>query len=87
MKGKTINTFAILVILMIAVPEVVGQSLFDRPHPSSSSVNEAISLTGKISKDPKYDLNCNLMLENDPSGANIARAAGLEGKYGSYSCV
>jgi len=87
MKGRSINTFAILVILLIAVPEVVGHTLFDRPHPSSSSVNEAISLTGKISNDPKYNLSCSLVLENDPSGTNIARATGLEGKYGSYSCV
>ena len=87
MKGKTINTFAILVILLIAVPEVVGHSLFDKPHPASSSVTSAISLTDKINKDPKYGLNCNLDLQNDPSGADIARAAGLEGKYGSYSCT
>ncbi len=87
MKGKTINTFAILVILLIAVPEIVGHSLFDKTHPTSSSVNAAISLTEKISKDPKYNLSCNLALENDPSGANIARAAGLDGKYGSYSCI
>jgi methionine-rich copper-binding protein CopC len=87
MKVKTTNTFAILVILLIAVPEVVGHSLFDKTHPASSSVNAAISLTEKISNDPKYNLNCNLALENDPSGANIARATGLEGKYGSYSCV
>jgi hypothetical protein len=72
---------------MIAVPEIVGHTLFDRPHPASSSVNAAVSLTDKISKDPKYNLNCNLALENDPSGSDIARAAGLEGKYGTYSCV
>lgn len=87
MKGKAINVFAILVVLLIVVPEVVGHSLFDKTHPASSSINAAISLTEKISKDPKYNLNCNLMLENDPSGANITRATGLEGKYGSYSCV
>ncbi len=87
MKGKAINTFAILIILLIAVPEVVSHSLFDKPHPTSSSVTSAISLTDKISKDPKFGLDCNLALQNDPSGANISRAAGLEGKYGSYSCV
>ena len=84
---KSINLFAVTVILLIAVPEVVGHSLFDRPHQSSSSVNEAIALTGKISKDPQYNLSCSLLLQNDPSGSNIARAAGLEGRYGSYSCI
>ena len=72
---------------MIAVPEAVGHSLFDKPHPASTSVTTAISLTDKISKDPKLGLNCNLVLENDPSGSNIARANGLDGKYGGYSCV
>jgi len=87
MKIKSINTFAIIVILLIAVPEIVGHSLFDRPHPASSSVTAAISLTDKISKDPKSGLNCNLVLENDPSGSKIARAVGLDGKYGQYSCI
>ena len=87
MKGKTINAFAIMVILLIAVPEAIGHSLFDKTHPASSSVNAAISLTDKISKDPKHNLNCNLALKDDPSGSNIARAAGLEGKYGAYSCL
>ncbi len=87
MKGKTINVFAIVVILLIAVPEAVGHSLFDKTHPTSSSANAAITLTDKISKDTKNNLNCNLTLMDDPSGANITRAAGLEGKYGAYSCI
>jgi methionine-rich copper-binding protein CopC len=87
MKGKKINTFAILVILLIAVPEVVGHSLFDKSHPADSSVKAVVSLTDKISKDPKYNLNCSLAIQDDPPGANVARAAGLEGKYWSYLCV
>lgn len=87
MKVKSINTFAVIVILLIAVPEVVGHSLFDKPHPASSSVTAAISLTDKINKDSKTGLNCNLVLQNDPSGSKIARAVGLDGKYGTYSCV
>ena len=86
MQGKKINTFAVIVILLIAVPEVVGHSLFDKTHPASSSINAAISLTDKINNDPKHNLSCTLALKDDPSGADIARAAGLEGKYGSYSC-
>lgn len=84
---KSINTFAVMVILMIAVPEVVGHSLFDKPHPAYTSGNTAISLVSKISNDPKYNLDCKLVLENDPSGSTIARATGLEGKYGDYHCV
>jgi hypothetical protein len=87
MKIKSINTFAIIVIVLIAVPEIVGHSLFDKPHPSSSSVTAAISLTEKINKNTKSGPNCNLVLENDPSGSKIARAVGLDDKYGQYSCV
>ena len=87
MKIKSINTFAIIVILMIAMPEIVGHSLFDRPHPTSSSVTAAISLTNKIGKDPNLGVNCNLIMKDDPSGSKIARATGLDGKYGDYSCI
>lgn len=86
MNGRKINTFAVMVILLIAVPEIVGHSLFDKAHPTNSSINTAISLTDKINNDPKHDLSCTLALNDDPSDAKIARAAGLEGKYGSYSC-
>lgn len=84
---KKVNAFAIMVILMIAVPEVVGHSLFERPHPASSSPSAAISLVEKIGRDPQYNVNCSLVLKSDPSGAQIARASGLEGKYGDYDCV
>jgi hypothetical protein len=87
MKIKSINTFALIIILMIAVPEIVGHSLFDKPHQASSSVTAAITLADKISKDPKTNLNCNLVLEDDPSGSRITRASGIEGKYGDYSCT
>ncbi|MDE1763812.1 MAG: hypothetical protein KGH88_06175 [Thaumarchaeota archaeon] len=86
MKFKTINTFAVLVILMIVVPEAVGHSLFDKTHPANASVIADASLTEKISKNSD-GLNCSLALEKDPLHANITRAAGLEDKYGSYSCV
>ncbi len=86
MRKKSINTFALLVILMIAVPEVIGHTLFDRGHSPDSSVKAAMLQVSKISKDPKYNLDCKLTLESDPSGSTITRAAGLEGKYGNYYC-
>ena len=87
MKLKQVNTFAVIVILLIAVPEIVGHSLFERPHPAASSANAAVSLTDRIASDPHQNISCSLALKSDPSGANIARAAGLEGKYGDYYCV
>jgi hypothetical protein len=85
-EKKSINKFAIMIILLIAVPEIVGHSLFDKPHPVSSSVTAAISLTNKLNKTPKDSPVCRLALENDPSGASIARASGLQGQYGNYTC-
>jgi hypothetical protein len=85
-KKGSINKFAILVILMIVIPEIIGHSLFDKPHPVSSSANAAISLTDKLNKATTDSPVCHLSLENDPSGANITRAAGLAGQYGNYSC-
>ncbi len=84
---KKVNTFAIMVVLMIAVPEAVGHSLFERPHPAWSSPDAAISLVEKIGKDPQDNVNCSLVLRSDPSGAQIERASGLEGKYGDYNCA
>jgi hypothetical protein len=85
-KKKSINKFAVIIILLIAVPEIAGHSLFDKPHPASSSVTAAISLTNKLNKTPKESPVCRLELENDPSDANIARASGLQGQYGNYTC-
>lgn len=76
-----------MVILLIAVPEIVGHSLFERPHPDSSSPNAAVSLTDRIASDPHQKISCSLALRDDPSGSDIARAAGLEGKYGDYHCA
>ena len=87
MNKKSINKFAILVILMIAVPEAVGHTLFEKSHPSDSSVNAAIAFTSNLRDSSDKNGICHLMLENDQSDAGIARAAGLEGKYGDFSCV
>lgn len=84
---KTINKFAVLVILLILVPELIGHAFFDKPHSANSSVNAAVSLTNKMDKGyPIMNFGCHLTLQNDPSSSNISRAAGLEGKYGKYSC-
>ncbi len=86
MNKLTINKFAILVILMIAVPEAVGHSLFERAHSPDSSVNAAIAFTDNLRDNSDKNGVCHLALENDQSDANIARAAGLQGKYGDLSC-
>jgi len=87
-RKKSINMFAICIVLLIAVPETIGHSFFDKPHPTSSSVNAAVSLTDKLNKDyPETNFGCHLTIQNDPSSSsNISRAAGLEGKYGEYTC-
>lgn len=87
MNRKSINKFAILVILMIAVPEAVGHTLFERAHSPDSSVNAAIAFTENLRDNSDKNGVCHLALENDQSGTGIARAAGLEGKYGDLSCT
>jgi hypothetical protein len=86
MNKQSINKFAILVILMIAVSEAVGHTLFERGHSPDSSVNAAIAFTDNLRDNSDKNGVCHLSLENDQSGANIARAAGLQGKYGDLSC-
>ncbi|MDE1765039.1 MAG: hypothetical protein KGI27_02070 [Thaumarchaeota archaeon] len=86
-RKKRINKFAVLVLLVILVPELVGHVLFDKPHPTSSSINAAISLTNKM--DNGYHIanfGCRLAVHDDPTSSNITRAAGLDGEYGTYDC-
>ena len=87
MNRRSINKFAILVILMIAVPEAVGHTLFERAHAPDSSVNAAIAFTDNLRDNSDKNGVCHLTLESDQSGVNIARATGLEGKYGDLSCT
>ncbi|MDE1862809.1 MAG: hypothetical protein KGI33_07845 [Thaumarchaeota archaeon] len=88
-KKKRINMFAVLVVLMIAVPEIVGHLYFDtQKHPVTSSVDTALSLTSKQhSMYVNGDTRCHLVLKNDTSSANVTRAAGLQGQYAVYSCT
>lgn len=80
--------FAVLIVLLIVVPEAIGHSFFDKPHPASSSVNAAISLTNRLDKGyPQANFGCHLTIQNDTSSSSaISRAVGLEGKYGKYTC-
>lgn len=72
---------------MIAVPEAIGHTLFERAHSPDSSVNAAIAFTDNLRDHSDKNGVCHLTLENDQSGVTIARATGLEGKYGDLSCT
>ncbi len=81
--------FAILVILMIAIPELVANFYFDtQKHPITSSVDAALSLTNKQhSMYVNGDAKCYLVLKNDTEATNVSRAAGTQGEYAVYSCT
>jgi hypothetical protein len=85
-RKKTINLFAIGIILLVAVPEIIGHSLFEKPHPENSSVIAAENLANKIGDGKNYGPSCHLTIQEDPSGAKIARVAGLYGQYGNFTC-
>jgi hypothetical protein len=85
-RKKTINLFAIGVILLVAVPEIVGHSLFEKPHPENSSVVAAMTLANKIGISKHSSPSCQLTIQDDPSGAKIARVAGLSRQYGNFTC-
>ena len=71
----------------MAVPEIVGHSLFEKSHPENSSVVAAVNLVSKIGDGKHSGPLCNLVIEDDPSGTKIARVAGLHGQYGNFTCV
>ncbi|MDH2908180.1 MAG: hypothetical protein PXX83_08815 [Candidatus Nitrosotalea sp.] len=87
-RKKTINIFAIVLVLLIAVPEIVGHTLFDKAHPENSSVVAALALANKFEANKHSSgPSCNLVIQNDTSGAGIVRAAGLQGQYGNFTCT
>ncbi|HJT10118.1 MAG TPA: hypothetical protein VJ771_04980 [Candidatus Nitrosotalea sp.] len=88
-QKKRINMFAILVVLIIAVPELVAHFYFDtQKHPVTSSVDTALSLTNKQHGMYVNDsTKCHLILENDTTATNVSRAAGIQGQYAVYSCT
>lgn len=73
---------------MIAIPELVGHFYFEsQKHPTSSSVDAALSLTDKQrSMNTSDNSHCRLIIQNDTSGVNVSRVAGLHGQYAMYSC-
>ena len=79
--------FAIGIILLVAIPEIVGQTLFDKSHPENSSVVAAVALANKIGTAKSFGPSCHLAIEDDPSGTQIARVAGLHGQYGNFTCT
>ena len=88
LRKKSINKFAILVILMILIPEIIGHLYFDtQKHPTNSSVVAALSLTNKIhGTQPIKNISCQLEIQNDTSGSHVTRATGLTGQFGNYTC-
>ncbi|MDE1866290.1 MAG: hypothetical protein KGI08_01080 [Thaumarchaeota archaeon] len=88
-QKKRLNMFAILVVLMIAIPELIGHFYFDtQKHLPTSSVDTALSLTDKQhSMYANNDLKCHLVLKNDTTATNVSRAAGIQGQYAVYSCT
>ena len=84
---KTINLFAVGIILLVAIPEIVGHSLFEKPHPENSSVVAALNLANKFGVSKHPGPSCQLTIHDDPSGTKIARVAGLHGQYGNFTCT
>jgi len=88
-QKKRLNIFAIAVVAMILVPELVAHFYFDtQKHPVTSSVDTALSLTS--SQHSMYlndNMKCHLVLENDTTATNVSRAAGIQGQYAVYSCT
>lgn len=85
-RKKTINLFAIGIVLLVVTPEIIGHSLFEKPHPENSSVVAAMALASKIGAGKHSGPLCQLTIQDDPSGAKIARVAGLHGQYGNFTC-
>jgi hypothetical protein len=83
---KSINKFAILVILMVAVPEIAGHTLFEKSHPHDSSVLAAVSLVNNLHDNTGKPGICHLAIQDDQSGSQVSRVAGLESKYGNFTC-
>ncbi len=71
---------------MIVVPKSVGHVLFERDHYPDSSVNAVIVFTDNLRDHSDKSGACHLTILSDQSGSNIARAAGLQGKYDDLSC-
>lgn len=71
---------------MIAVPEIAGHALFDKSHPQDSSVSAAVSFANNLRDNTQKTGICHLAIQSDQSDSHIARVAGLESKYGNFTC-
>ena len=72
--------------MLVLVPELVGQSIFEKSNPENSSVVAAITLANKIGTSKHSGVSCHLTIGDDPFGAKISRVAGLQGQYGNFTC-
>jgi hypothetical protein len=86
MNLKSVNKFAILVILMVAIPEIAGHTLFEKSHPHDSSVLAAVSFASNLRDNIGKPGICHLAIQDDQSGSQVSRVAGLESKYGNFTC-
>ncbi|MHB8545924.1 MAG: hypothetical protein ACYDAJ_04085 [Nitrosotalea sp.] len=68
------------------VPKSVGHVLFERAHYPDSSVNAVIVFTDNLRDHSDKSGARHLTIMSDQSSSNIARATGLQGKYGDLSC-
>ena len=71
---------------MIAVPEIAGHTLFDKSHPQESSVSAAVSFANNLRDNSQKTGICHLTIQTDQSGSHIVRVAGLESRYGNFTC-
>lgn len=73
-------------ILMVSIPEIAGHTLFEKSHPQDSSVLAAVSLANNLHDNTEKTGICHLAILEDKSGSHIDRVAGLESKYGNFTC-
>lgn len=71
---------------MAAVPEIAGHTLFEKSHPQDSSVLAAVSFSNNLRDSTEKSGICHLAIQDDQSGSHVARVAGLESKYGNFTC-
>lgn len=71
---------------MVAIPEITGHALFEKSHPQDSSVLAAVSLANSLRDNTEKTGICHLTIQDDQLGSHIARVAGLESKYGNFTC-
>ena len=71
---------------MVAIPEIAGHTLFEKSHPSDSSVLAAVALANNLRDNTEKTGICHLEIQDDQSDSHVARVVGLESKYGNFTC-